>query len=93
VIVATSASDPDGVNNTAHRAVAGPLLTKTHDPGLNFPGALAENLTAPVGGVLSRAAAASRTVAVHVEVSPSATRPGAHPTRVTDDPVAITITL
>jgi hypothetical protein len=79
VIVTTSPPDPDGVNATAHRAAAGPLLTSVHDPGLNFPGALAENLTAPVGGLLPLAVV-SRTVAVHVEAAPATTLAGAHRT-------------
>jgi hypothetical protein len=79
VIVATSPPDPDGVNVTAHRAAAGLLLTSVHDPGLNFPGALAENFTVPVGGVLPLAVV-SRTVAVQVEAAPAATLPGAHRT-------------
>jgi hypothetical protein len=51
VIVTASRPDPDGVNDTAHRAAAEPLLTSVHDPGPKLPGALAENFTAPVGGV------------------------------------------
>jgi hypothetical protein len=50
-MVTTSPPEPDGVNAAAHRAAAGPLLTSVQDPGLKLPGALAENFTAPVGGV------------------------------------------